>query len=97
MMNQPDQIKRALNFASYFNLALIFSGVLTACDSDVQSSLQPQSQEKTTKTQVLEAGAAMLQTDSPLDPLNIYLDGFHASKTENYYFLNVSEPQIQIA
>lgn len=82
-MNQPDQIKRALNFVSYlFSLSLILLAMLTACDSAVEPSVQPQGQEKTTTTQVLEAGAAMLQTDSPLNPMNIYLDGFHASKDD---------------
>lgn len=31
---------------------------------------------------MLEVGAAMLQTNSPLASLNIYLDGFHAAKED---------------
>lgn len=81
-MNHPDQIKRALHFASYFSLNLIFLSLLTACEPAVQSPLQPEGQEKSTKTEMLEAGAAALQTDSPLEPMNIYLDGFHASKDD---------------
>ncbi len=65
-MNQPDQIEHALNFVSCFSLSLIFSGMLTACEPAAESSLQPQGQEKTTKTQMLEVGAAMLQANSPL-------------------------------
>lgn len=76
-MNQPNQIKHALHFVSC--LSLIFFGMLTACDSTVEPSLQPQGQEKTAKTQMLETGAAMLQANTPLDPMNIYLDGFHAA------------------
>jgi hypothetical protein len=79
MMNQPDRIKRALNF---FSLSLIFLGMLTACEPTVEPSLQPQGHEKSTETQMLEAGAAMLQTNSPLEPMNIYLDAFHASKDD---------------
>lgn len=66
--------------ASLITLALISVGLLEACSSAANAPLKPLGQEKTTKTEVLEAGAAMLQTDSPLEPMNIYLDGFHASK-----------------
>ncbi|MDO9271047.1 MAG: OBAP family protein [Methylobacter sp.] len=38
--------------------------------------------KKTAKTQMLEVGAAMLQGNSPLKSLDIYLDGFHASKED---------------
>ncbi len=79
-MTQPDLIERALNFASRFSLSLIFSGMLIACEPTVESSLQPQGQQKTAKTQMLETGAAILQVNSPLESLDIYLDGFHASK-----------------
>jgi hypothetical protein len=33
--------------------------------------------DTTAKTDVLEAGAAMLQTEGPLESLNAYMDGFH--------------------
>ncbi|TAK60579.1 MAG: DUF1264 domain-containing protein [Methylobacter sp.] len=56
--------------------------MLTACEPTVESSLQPQGQEKTAKTQMLEVGAAMLQANSPLKSLDIYLDGFHATKED---------------
>lgn len=78
-MNQPDQIERALNVAC---LSLVFFGMLTACEPTAESSLQPQGQEKTAKTQMLEVGAAMLQANSPLKSLDIYLDGFHATKED---------------
>jgi hypothetical protein len=61
-------------------LVLIFAGLLQACSSSAKAPLQPAGREKTVKTEVLEAGVAMLQSDSPLQPMNIYLDGFHASK-----------------
>ncbi|CAA9890176.1 conserved exported hypothetical protein [Candidatus Methylobacter favarea] len=62
-------------------LAFISAGLMAAaCTPSVQSPLQPQGVEKSAKTRVLEAGATMLQTDSPLEPMNIYLDGFHAAK-----------------
>jgi len=60
----------------------MLSGMLAACEPTAESSLQPQGQEKTTKTQMLEVGAAMLQANSPVKSLDIYLDGFHATKTD---------------
>jgi hypothetical protein len=63
-------------------LTLISAGILGACSPAVNSPLQPHGQEKTSKTQVLEAGAAILQTDSPLEPMNIYLDGFHVARED---------------
>ena len=57
-------------------------GAITACTPSAISPLKPEGQEKSSKTKVLETGAAILQTDSPLDPMNIYLDGFHAAKDD---------------
>jgi hypothetical protein len=81
-MNQPKQIEQALSLVTCFGLSLIFSGMLTACEPSAESSLQPEGQDKTAKTQMLEVGAAMLQANSPLKSLDIYLDGFHATKEE---------------
>ncbi len=79
-MNQPDPLEHNLSFASF--LGLIFSSMLTACEPTVESSLQPQGQQKTAKTQMLEVGAAILQSNSPLKSLDIYLDGFHVTKED---------------
>ncbi|MGZ4990169.1 MAG: OBAP family protein [Methylobacter sp.] len=81
-MNQSSRIEHVLNLVSCFSICLIFPAMLTACTSSAQPALQPQGQEKTAKTRMLEAGAAILQTDSPLEPMNIYLDGFHAAKED---------------
>jgi hypothetical protein len=75
-------IKHALHRLTYLGFGLIFIGMLTACERDVQPEMQPQGQEKTAKTQMLEVGAAMLQGNSPLKSLDIYLDGFHVSKDD---------------
>jgi hypothetical protein len=69
-------------FRIFMPLAFIAVGLMTACTPSAQSPLQPQGAEKTTKTRVLEAGATMMQTDSPLEPMNIYLDGFHVAKDD---------------
>jgi hypothetical protein len=60
----------------------LFVGAITACTPSSQSTLKPEGQEKSSKTRILETGAAILQTNSPLEPLNIYLDGFHAAKDD---------------
>ena len=70
----------------------------------VSSSTEPAGRAESTKTNVLEAGAAMLQTDSPLDPMNVYLVGFHPMKDdpshqmEAHHFCNqVNEDLAQCA
>jgi hypothetical protein len=65
---------------SCLTLALIFAALLTACTPEADSPLQPYGEDKSAKTQVLETGSALLQTDSPLDPMRIYMDGFHVAK-----------------
>ncbi|MGZ5071107.1 MAG: OBAP family protein [Methylobacter sp.] len=81
-MKQPDPIDYVLYFISRFGFSLIVSGMLTACEPSAESSLQPEGQGKTAKTEMLEVGAAMFQANSPLKSLDIYLDGFHASKED---------------
>lgn len=66
-----------------FVSALVFSVSLAACTPSSESPVQPEGFEKKPKTQMLEAGAAMLQTGSPLEPMNIYLDGFHVAKEDS--------------
>lgn len=70
------------------NIALLwpFLGVsllpAPAAWSDTEPARRPPGTEEAAKTQVLEAGAAVLQTDSPLDPMNVYLVGFHPMKAD---------------
>lgn len=42
----------------------------------------PQGEEKSTKTQMLELGAKVLQGNAPLGPFDIYLVGFHPMKDD---------------
>ena len=52
--------------------------LLAACgDQNTKSPVTPPGGEKSAKTQVLEAGADVLQGKEPLRQLDIYLDGFH--------------------
>jgi hypothetical protein len=70
------------HFLSRMTLALISVGLLEACNPKSDTPQQPSGKEKTTKTEMLESGAAIFQSDSPLQPMNIYLDGFHAAKDD---------------
>ena len=45
-----------------------------------QSGVDVPGRAESGKTQALEAGAAMMQTNEPLDPMNVYLVGFHPMK-----------------
>jgi hypothetical protein len=70
----------------------------------VSSQNEPAGTAESTKTEILEAGAALLQTDSPLDPMNVYLVGFHpmkddpADQMEAHHFCNqVNEDFAQCA
>jgi hypothetical protein len=49
---------------------------LLACESR-GPAVQPQGEPETPATQVLEAGAKLLQGEGPTDTLNVYLVGFH--------------------
>jgi hypothetical protein len=70
----------ASTFHSVSLMTLVSAGLLAACNPKTEAPQHPSGKEKTTKTEMLESGAAILQTDSPLQPMNIYLDGFHADK-----------------
>lgn len=47
-----------------------------------QAAPQPPGDEKSAKTSVLEAGAKLLQSTSPLNPMDIHLVGFHPMKDD---------------
>jgi hypothetical protein len=44
---------------------------------NTESGVEASGSDKTAKTQVLEAGAAVMQNREPLEALNAYMDGFH--------------------
>jgi hypothetical protein len=49
---------------------------------DVEPKTRPPGAETSGKTRALKAGAAILQKDSPLGPMDVYLSGFHAMKKD---------------
>ena len=61
-------------------LPCIAALALAACTQDTQPVVAPPGEAKRPRTQVLEAGAAMLQDNGPLAKLDIHLVGFHPMK-----------------
>jgi hypothetical protein len=61
-------------------LTPLLMAMLAGCAGGTQPRATPPGGEKTTTTQALEAGAALLQTQAPLRPMDVYLVGFHAAK-----------------
>jgi hypothetical protein len=58
---------------------LVVSALLPAC-SETHGQAAPPGQEKSARTQALEAGARLLQSSSPLAPMDIHLVGLHPLK-----------------
>ncbi len=79
--------------------------VLAAANVDAAGAgAEPAGREKSLKTEALEAGAALMQTQKPLGAMNVYLDGFHfhngdigAQIEAHHYCSQVNEDLIQCA
>jgi hypothetical protein len=77
--------------------------LLVACGgNNTESKVSAPGDDETGKTQVLEAGAEMLQSKAPLQGLKTYLDGFHfynghmqAQMEAHHYCGHVNEEVIQ--
>jgi hypothetical protein len=67
---------RVVTAAAMLGCAL---ALLAGCsrESNTTSPVTAPGAQETTKTQVLEAGAAALQNKPPIEAINAYLDGFH--------------------
>jgi len=78
-MDKP-ALGNAIRILAAFGLAAVISG----CESAKKKppGVRPEGREKSAKTQALETGAAVLQTQSPLRPMDIYLSGFHVAKRD---------------
>jgi hypothetical protein len=61
----------------YIVIACVTALALTACNKETRSDVQAPGATESTKTKVLEAGAAVLQNKPPIEAINAYLDGFH--------------------
>jgi hypothetical protein len=78
--------------------------VMAGCGGDRQPMTAPAGADTTAKTDALKAGAKVLQGDSPLDRMDVYLVGFHPMKEapnhqmEAHHFCNqVNEDFAQCA
>jgi hypothetical protein len=71
-------ISKTMNKISSLAGSLLSGIILISCGGEnTGSKVKAPGGEKTTKSEVLETGAAMLQDKSPLKKVNMYLDGFH--------------------
>ena len=78
-----DGIILGLSFRMKFmNLALVVSAVFVGCVGSRHPQVAPPGQETTIKTDALKLGAKVLQKNSPLAPLDVYLVGFHPMKQD---------------
>jgi hypothetical protein len=63
---------------SWTTAAILLSISIAGCNQgDTPSTVNSPGNDKTAKTAVLEAGAAVLQSQPPVRALDSYLDGFH--------------------
>ena len=61
--------------------ALAFAAsALAACTPSIDPATAPAGSDTTIRTDVLKAGAAMIQGEGPLEGFNVYLVGFHPMK-----------------
>lgn len=61
--------------------------VITRCEKTVQLRLNPWGRKNLLNTRVLEKGAELMQNNSPLHPMTIYLVGFQAVKQDPSHWI----------
>jgi hypothetical protein len=84
-------------------MAMTIAMCLAACGGrNTDSNVRSPGAEESAKTEVLEAGAALLQEKPPIAALNAYLDGFHfyngnmkGQMEAHHYCANLNEELIQ--
>lgn len=68
-----------------FNRMMILVALVafaTAACNEREPAVAPPGADETLKTNALEAGAKMLQSDDVFDPFDVYLNGFHPMKDQ---------------
>lgn len=87
------------------HVAIAATAYFVACQSETrEAQVTPPGQETTTKTDVLKAGAEVIQSNLPTDKLDVYLVGFHPMKHDpehqmeaHHYCRQVNEDFAQCA
>jgi hypothetical protein len=59
------------------SLSLLISLITSCGGNNTGPNVQSPGDQKSTKTETLETGAAILQSKAPIEAINTYLDGFH--------------------
>jgi len=83
--------------------SLAVAGLLAGCGGgNTESGVDSPGAEESARTDVLEAGAALLQDRPPIEAINAYLDGFHfysgnmqGQMEAHHYCANLNEELIQ--
>jgi hypothetical protein len=87
------------------HIAIAGTAYFVACQSETrEAQVTPPGRETTTKTDVLKAGAEVIQSNLPTDKLDVYLVGFHPLKDDpqhqmeaHHYCRQVNEDFAQCA
>lgn len=84
--------------------AVALAGAAAACGQQTGRDVEPPGAEKSATTRALETGAAVLQSQAPLEQLNTYLDGFHFASGDladqmeaHHYCAKINEDLMQCA
>ncbi|MDO8907496.1 MAG: OBAP family protein [Pseudohongiella sp.] len=68
-------------------VSALLSSLIVGCNRETSPGVAPPGADTSVTTDVLEAGARILQDASPLDPFDIHLVGFHPMKSDPYHQL----------
>jgi hypothetical protein len=87
------------------HIAIGVAAYIVACQSDTrEEQVKPPGRETTARTEVLKAGAEVVQSNLPTDKLDVYLVGFHPLKDDprhqmeaHHYCRQVNEDFAQCA
>jgi hypothetical protein len=68
------------------HVAIAATAYFVACQSETrEAQVTPPGRETTARTEVLKAGAEVIQSNLPTDKLDVYLVGFHPAKDDPHH------------
>lgn len=74
-----------MNISIFHGIGICSLLITLSCASRTQPIVEPQGQEKSGETKVLEAGASILQRTAPVNAINIHLVGIHPMKDDPHH------------